>query len=60
MPTRRAFLQSAALAASALRARATRTYATGRPPLADRKFTSDAVEAKIQAAKKRISDPELA
>ena len=60
MRTRRAFLQSAVLAASALPARATKTYATSRPPLADRKFTSDAVEAKIQAAKKRIADPELA
>jgi len=60
MPTRRAFLQSAVLAGSALPARATRTYATGRPPLSGRKFTSDAVEAKIQTAKKRISDPELA
>ena len=60
MPTRRAFLQSAALAASALPVRATNTYATGRPPLEDRRFTSDAVEARIQAAKKRIADPELA
>ena len=60
MPTRRAFLQSAVLAASALPARATKTYAAGRPPLADRKFTSDAVEARIQSAKKRIADPELA
>jgi len=60
MPTRRAFLQSAALAASALPVRATNTYATGRPPLEDRRFTSDAVEAGIQAAKKRIADPELA
>jgi hypothetical protein len=60
MATRRAFLQSAVLAASALPVRAARTYATGRPPLADRRFTSDAVEAKIQAVKKRIADPELA
>src|SRR5579863_5584926 len=60
MPTRRAFLQSAALTAAALPARAAREYASGRPPLADRKFTSAAVEAKIQEAKKRISDPELA
>ncbi|HUE20098.1 MAG TPA: glycoside hydrolase family 125 protein [Bryobacteraceae bacterium] len=60
MLTRRAFLQSAALAASVLPARAARTYATGRPPLADRKFSSDVVEAKIQDVRKRIADPEVA
>ena len=60
MSTRRAFLQSAVLAASALPVGAMKTYTTGRPPLADRKFSSDSVEAKIQEVKKRISDPELA
>ena len=35
-------------------------FVTKRPPLADRKFTSEAVEATIIKIKKQIADPELA
>jgi meiotically up-regulated gene 157 (Mug157) protein len=59
MSTRRLFLQSAcaALAAPAPRAAG---FQSRRPPLAQRKFTSDAVEAKIRAVKVSLADPELA
>ncbi len=59
MSTRRLFLQSAAaaLAASPIRGAA---FESRRPPLAERKFTSDAVEAKIKQVKAALSDPELA
>ncbi len=59
MPTRRLFLQSAAAALAASPARAA-AFESRRPPLADRKFTSDAVEAKIAEVKSALSDPELA
>ncbi|WP_290789629.1 glycoside hydrolase family 125 protein [Flavihumibacter sp. UBA7668] len=35
-------------------------FESKRPPLAERNFTSDAVEATIQQVKKKIADPELA
>ena len=59
MSTRRLFLQSAAalLAASPARGAA---FQSRRPPLAQRKFASDAVEAKIKQVKASLSDPELA
>jgi uncharacterized protein len=58
MSTRRQFLQSAA-AVLALPARGA-AFESRRPPLAERKFTSDAVEAKIKQVKAALSDPELA
>jgi uncharacterized protein len=58
MPTRRSFLTSAALAASA-RVFA-QEYPSRRPPQAERKFVSDAVEGTIQQVKSSIRDPELA
>jgi len=36
------------------------SFTSQRPPLAKRKFTSEAVEAKIQQVKNSIADPELA
>ena len=38
----------------------TPTFTSRRPPLAQRKFTSPAVEARIEEIKKTIGDPELA
>ncbi|HUO30595.1 MAG TPA: glycoside hydrolase family 125 protein [Bryobacteraceae bacterium] len=58
MPTRRAFLQSMAL--SSLGLAASTPFTSRRPPAAERKFTSEAVEAKIAEVKKSIADPELA
>ena len=58
MSTRRAFLQTLALAPAALGAGD--TFTTRRPPVEKRNFTSDAVEAKIAGVKKSIADPELA
>jgi meiotically up-regulated gene 157 (Mug157) protein len=58
MSTRRAFLQSAAL--SALPLGAAPAFPSRRPPLEKRKFTSEAVEAKIREVAKSIADPELA
>ncbi len=58
MSTRRAFLQS--LAAASAFAAAPQPFASRRPPLEKRKFTSDAVEAKINEVKKAIADPGLA
>jgi uncharacterized protein len=58
MSTRRQFLQSAA-AVLAVPARGA-AFESRRPPLAERKFTSDAVEAKIKQVKAALSDPELA
>ncbi|SPF38667.1 conserved exported hypothetical protein [Candidatus Sulfopaludibacter sp. SbA4] len=66
MRTRRNFLQSAAaLTASRLFAAprlfaADAPLASQRPPAGERKFTSDAVEAKIQEVKKSIADPQIA
>jgi len=59
MSSRRLFLQSAAAALAAVPARAA-DFESRRPPLDDRKFTSDAVEAKIRQVKAALADPELA
>ncbi len=58
MPTRRTFLQSLAISSAALAAPA--SFPTRRPPVEKRKFTSDAVEAKIREVGRTIADPELA
>ena len=58
MSTRRAFLQSMAL--SSLGFAASTPFTSRRPPVAERKFTSEAVEAKIAEVAKSIADPELA
>jgi meiotically up-regulated gene 157 (Mug157) protein len=59
MLTRRSILQTAA-AALAARSLPANDFPTRRPAPADRKFTSDAVEAKIQEVQAAIADPELA
>lgn len=58
MSTRRVFLQSIAL--SPLVLRAADPLPSRRPPVEQRKFTSEAVEAKIAEVKKAIGDPEMA
>ena len=58
MSTRREFLGSLAVASAS--AWAAEPFASRRPPAEKRKFTSDAVEAKIQQVRKSIADPELA
>ena len=67
MTSRRQFIQSTGLAATALLLQKTKAFAADdkefiskRPALADRKFTSEAVEGTITAVKKQIADPELA
>jgi meiotically up-regulated gene 157 (Mug157) protein len=61
MFTRRAFLMSAAVAAAAgQQTPPVSKLVSKRPAAADRKFTSDAVEATIRDVKRRIADPELA
>ncbi|HTX38087.1 MAG TPA: glycoside hydrolase family 125 protein [Bryobacteraceae bacterium] len=61
MTTRRAFLvSSAALGLRTARLSADAPFTSRRPPLEQRKFTSPAVEARIQEVKKTIADPELA
>ena len=67
MRSRRKFIQTSSVLASALLINPSGLFATGkpnfeskRPPLADRKFTSDAVEATIVNLKKQIANPELA
>jgi hypothetical protein len=59
MPTRRLFLQSTA-AALARGAAAVPELPSRRPPPPERKFTSEAVEAKIRRVQNFIADPELA
>jgi len=59
MPTRRLFLQSAA-AVLARGAAAVPERPSRRPPPAERKFSSEAVEAKIRQMQNSIADPELA
>jgi meiotically up-regulated gene 157 (Mug157) protein len=56
--TRRTFLASAGAAFGALAADS--TFPSRRPARADRKFVSQAVEAKIAEMKRFIADPELA
>ncbi|MDR3702810.1 MAG: glycoside hydrolase family 125 protein [Candidatus Sulfopaludibacter sp.] len=58
-PTRRRFLQSAATLCGAPLL-AAQEFTSRRPPLTERRFTSDAVEATIARVKKSIADPELA
>jgi len=67
MNTRRQFLQTTGLAASGLLlqnsgafAFAPKGFVSKRPPLSERKFTSNAVETTIRTIKKQIADPELA
>src|SRR5260370_2352329 len=66
MRTRRSFLQSAAAATAARLFAAPRSFAaegavvSQRPPAAERKFRSEAVEARIQEVKKSIADPHIA
>jgi uncharacterized protein len=57
MYTRRAFLVSSAAAAAAPQPTA---FVSRRPAAADRKFTSEAVEALIGDTRRRIGNPELA
>ncbi|HWC98229.1 MAG TPA: glycoside hydrolase family 125 protein [Candidatus Sulfopaludibacter sp.] len=56
--TRRRFLHTAA-ALGAAPFLAAQDFTSRRPPLAERKFTSDAVEATIARTRKAIADPEL-
>jgi uncharacterized protein len=56
--SRRRFLHTAA-ALGATSFLAAQEFTSRRPPLADRKFTSDAVEATIDRVRKSIADPEL-
>src|SRR5690242_3280393 len=60
MSTRREFLRNTAIAAftPAFQAQ-TSEYASKRPPKAQRKFTSAAVEDTIANVKRRLADPEL-
>jgi hypothetical protein len=67
MSTRRKFIQKSTIAAagwfllpSTGWSIMTNGFESKRPPLAERNFTSDAVEATIQQVKKKIADPELA
>ena len=68
MPTRRCFLRLTAAAAAPFsvpmsafaRSRKANPLPSRRPPAAERKFVSEAVEAKIAEVKKAIADPELA
>src|SRR5580704_14928935 len=59
MPSRRLFLQSAAAAMAANTTRGA-AFESRRPPVAGRKFVSDAVEAKIKEVKAKLADAELA
>jgi meiotically up-regulated gene 157 (Mug157) protein len=61
MHTRRAFLLSCTAAAVSRAAQTpASSFVSRRPPLSERKFTSDAVEMTIAEMKKTIADPELA
>lgn len=67
MSTRRSFIKNTGvlsagvfLQPSGLFAGGSNQFESRRPPLAERKFTSDAVEATIVRIKKQIADPELA
>lgn len=67
MRSRRKFIQASSVLATALLVKPSGLFAAGktdfeskRPPLADRKFTSEAVEATILKLKKQIANPELA
>ena len=58
--TRRAFLSAAAAAAAVRRLPAQGQFVSRRPRPEDRKFASEAVEAKIAEVRKSIADPEIA
>ena len=67
MNNRRQFLQTAGILASGILLKESGAFAfnknpfeSKRPPLAERKFTSEAVENVIKKLKKEIADPELA
>ena len=64
MISRKKFIAQSGLVAAGLAMRPAwalgQNFESRRPPLADRKFTSDAVEAAIVGMKKKISNPELA
>jgi len=67
MKSRRKFIQTSGVLATALLVKPSGLFASGttdfeskRPPHADRKFTSEAIEATIQKLKKQIANPELA
>jgi len=64
MNNRRQFLQTAGILASGILLRESRAFAfnknpfeSERPPLSERKFTSEAIENVIKKLKKEISDP---
>ena len=66
-PTRRKFIQNTGVLSAALLARQSGVFAwtengleSMRPPMAERKFTSEAIEAAIVRIKKQIANPELA
>ena len=64
MISRKKFIAQSGLVAAGLAMRPAwalgQNFESRRPPLADRKFSSDAVEAAIVGMKKKISNPELA
>ena len=67
MRSRRKFIQTSSALATALLVKPSGLFASNptdfeskRPPLADRQFTSEAVEATILKLKKQIANPELA
>ncbi len=67
MNNRRQFLQTAGILASGILLKESGAFAfnknpfeSKRPPVSDRKFTSEAVENVIKKLKKEIADPELA
>ncbi len=68
MTTRRNFIKTGGLVAGGLTLvqvsgwsiNHRKTFVSRRPPLKDRKFTSEAVEETIRSVKKDIADPELA
>jgi len=67
MQSRRRFLQASGIITTALMVQKSNAFASSpkefiskRPPLSERKFTSEAVETAIKKIKKQIADPELA
>ena len=68
MPSRRNFIKTSSLAIAGLslsnlsftKSFAPKSLISNRPPIADRKFISEAIEAKIAEMKKTIKDEELA
>src|SRR5574340_709290 len=67
MNTRRQFLQTTGVIATGLLFQKSKVFAvpprnwiSKRPPLSERKFTSNAVEAAIRNIQKQVADPKLA